>query len=233
MVSEGRACSTRARTRPRSAAARAELSQKTDRRPSFLAFLPSSTPTPSSLTLSRVPSTSLPFSRNLPSPFDRARHPPQLPSVGPPFSLAPTMKASLSSTSVLGALLLVFNLRSALACKPQTHQFGRREEGSAGEIGLSGESAAEAIAAYKCDPSTCKLPACRCVRSPLLSSSPRVLTFKTPRTFSGEHGRSGGAEACAFSKGNGLVDDCAPLESDEHSALPSQEETPMFIVFTA
>lgn len=64
----------------------------------------------------------------------------------------------------LALLFLLTVLPSVVACGFEPHRFGKREEGSGSDLSLNSGGSAAAIAAYDCDPTTCKLPSCRCVR---------------------------------------------------------------------
>lgn len=153
--------------------------------------------------------------------------------------------AAVARSSALGPTLLLLLstllLPAVLACEPRKHNFGKREEGSGSEISLNDQGSAAAIAAYKCDPSSCKLPSCRCVRPGFLRTcpacrlSPRALTSRPPMSLPpGRHRCSGRPQARASDGGPGApsTPGCCALTS----LLPpraEQDETPQFIVFTA
>jgi hypothetical protein len=87
------------------------------------------------------------------------------------------MKATAIAAGPAGLSLLVLLLPVVLACAPEPHRFGKREEGSGSDLNRNDGGAAAAIAAYDCDPSTCKLPSCRCVRAAHVASPSEVLTM--------------------------------------------------------
>lgn len=101
------------------------------------------------------------------------------------------LSSTLASLLPLAAFLLVPSSSFLPTTGSRSFNLARAQDGSA----TAGSTPADAISSYKCDPNSCKLPNCRCVRPTLAAFTLNNPLIATPATLDGPPYRSTSPDA--------------------------------------